>query len=139
MKMTRINDKIGEIEQYLQEISDILPADFEEYKNNFEKRAACERYFEKIIESVVDLSFIFIKEKNLKIPEDEEGVFNVLFNEKILSERLYEKLKDAKGMRNFIIHQYEKIDDEIVFDSLKEEFLLDIEEFLAQIKRFIKK
>jgi uncharacterized protein YutE (UPF0331/DUF86 family) len=137
--MPRINDKIEEIEQYLQEFSDILPADFEEYKSSFEKIAACERYFEKIVESVVDLSFIFIKENNLSPPEDEEGVFKVLFNEEVISERLFEKLKDAKGMRNFIIHQYEKIDDEIVFDSLKEEFLTDVEEFLTQIKKFIKK
>jgi len=137
--MSRINDKIKELEEYLQELSEIIPENFEEYKNSFEKRAACERYFEKIIETVVDLSFIFIKENNLNPPEDEEGVFKVLFNEEIISERLCEKLKDAKGMRNFIIHQYEKIDDEVVFDVIKDELLSDIEDFLNQIKKFMKK
>jgi uncharacterized protein YutE (UPF0331/DUF86 family) len=134
--MSRINDKINELEEYLQEFSEILPENFEEYKNSFEKRAACERYFEKIIEAVIDLSFIFIKENNLNSPEDEEGVFRVLFNEEVISERLSEKLKDAKGMRNFIIHQYEKIDDEIVFEAIKEELIKDIEEFIKQIKLF---
>lgn len=135
--MPRISDKIKELEEYLQELSEIIPENFEEYKNSFEKRAACERYFEKIIEAVVDLSFIFIKENNLNLPEDEEGVFKVLFNEEVISERLSEKLKDAKGMRNFIIHQYEKIDNEVVFDVIKEELIKDIEEFIEQIKKFI--
>jgi uncharacterized protein YutE (UPF0331/DUF86 family) len=137
--MSRINDKIKELEEYLQELLEIIPENFEEYKDSFEKRAACERYFEKIIEAIVDLGFIFIKENNLNPPEDEEGIFKVLFNEEVISERLSEKLKDAKGMRNFIIHQYEKIDDEIVFNVIKEELIKDIEEFINKIKLYIKR
>lgn len=139
MKMSRINDKIEETEEYLEELSGIVPEDFEEYTSNKEKKAACERYFEKIVEAIVDLSFLIIKNNNLKIPEDEEGVFKVLSNEEVISERLSEKLKDAKGMRNFIIHQYEKIDDEIVFESLKEQLISDVEEFIEQIKKFLEK
>ena len=52
----RIKDKIKEIEGYLSELSEIIPKSFEEYKE-IKNKAACERYFEKIIESVIDLSF----------------------------------------------------------------------------------
>ena len=59
----RIKDKIKEIEEYLEELKSILPIDFKEYSKDYKTKAACERYFEKIIEAVVDLSFLIIKEK----------------------------------------------------------------------------
>lgn len=31
-----------------------------------------------------------------------------------------------------------RIDDEIVYDSIKEDLILDVEEFLNQIKKFIR-
>ena len=42
-------------------------------------------------------------------------------------------------MRNFIIHQYEKLNDEIVFDALTEQLERDIKEFISSIKSAIKK
>jgi len=131
----RVKDKIIEIEKYLEELYQIVPSDFEMYKDDFKIKAACERYFEKIIESVIDLGFILVKEKNFKIPEDEESIFEVLFKEKIISEELSRKLKDAKGMRNFIIHQYEKINDELVFEVLAENLEKDIKDFVGFVGR----
>jgi len=134
MKEDRIKDKITEIEQFLEELESIFPFDFEEYKSDFKIRAICERNFEKIIESVVDLAFILIKERKLKIPEDDESSFNILRNENIISEVLAKKLKEAKGMRNVIAHKYGKIDDEKVFQAVSEELISDVHEFLNSIK-----
>jgi len=131
----RVNDKIIEIEKYLEELYQIVPSDFEMYKDDFKIKAACERYFEKIIESVIDLGFILVRAKNFKAPEDEESIFEVLFKEKIISEELSRKLKDAKGMRNFIIHQYEKINDELVFEVLAENLEKDIKDFVGFVGR----
>lgn len=48
--MNRIKDKVLEIRQYIQELKTIIPKELEEYESNLEKKAACERYLEKIIE-----------------------------------------------------------------------------------------
>ena len=80
--MSRINDKIKETQKYLQELYEIIPNTFEEYKQNFQAKAACERYFEKIIEAVIDISFLVIKEKSLKIPEEDKQVFGILEEKK---------------------------------------------------------
>jgi uncharacterized protein YutE (UPF0331/DUF86 family) len=126
----RVEEKKEEIQKYLEELNEITPKDFEEYKVNFEKKAACERYFEKIVGDCVDLAFLIIKEKNFKIPREEGGVFFVLAEEKIINKNLAEKLMEAKGMRNIIAHEYGKIDDEIVFNSICEELTEDITKFL---------
>lgn len=136
-KQDRINDKIEEIGDCLTELNEIMPKSFIEYKQ-IKTKAACERYFEKIIEAVTDLAFLIIKEKRLKIPEDDKGVFDILFNEKIISEILSEKLKDAKGMRNLLAHKYGSVDDEIAFNSISEEIIKDAGEFIEIIKKELK-
>ncbi len=133
--MNRREDKIDEIGKYLDELESILPLNFEEYEKDIKIKAACERYFEKIIEAVIDLVFIVIKQKNFKIPEEDRHAFDILAEEKIISERLSEKLKDAKGMRNVIAHEYGKIDDELVFEAITEQLGKDIKEFLDAIRR----
>lgn len=133
----RINDKIKEIGDYLSELLTIIPNTLDEYKE-IKTRAACERYFEKIIGAVIDLSFLIIKEKSMRIPEEDKEVFEILSSERAISEQLSEKLKEAKGMRNLIAHQYGVIDDEIVFNSIKEELKKDVIEFIQNIKSFRK-
>jgi uncharacterized protein YutE (UPF0331/DUF86 family) len=129
----RIKDKIEEIESYLSELEEIMPEDFEEYKK-IEKKAACERYFEKIVESLIDLGFITIKELKLKMPEEDTGVFDELFKENIISEKLKIKLREAKGMRNIITHKYGVIDDLLVYESITSELEKDTIEFIKSIK-----
>ncbi|MDP2750321.1 MAG: DUF86 domain-containing protein [Nanoarchaeota archaeon] len=135
MKAAKINDKIEEIEKYLDELSSIMPADFEEYKQNFEKKAACERYFEKITESIVDLAFLVIKDRDLKIPEEDKETFDILADDKIIPLDLAPRLKDAKGMRNIISHQYGNVDDEIVYESITKELERDVEELIRHVKK----
>ena len=73
-----------------------------------------------------------------KIPEEDKQSFEILQDEEIISRELSERLQDAKGMRNILSHQYGKVDDKIVFESLKEQLIRNIEEFIQQIKKFLK-
>jgi len=131
----RINDKINEIERFLDELAEIIPQNLNEYNRNFEKKAACERYFEKIIESAIDLAFLTIKLKGFEMPEEDKKAFDILVKEKIIAEKLAERLKDAKGMRNIIAHEYGNTDDELVFHAIADEIEKDIKEFISSIEK----
>lgn len=130
----RIKDKIEEIEGYLEQLEEIRPNDLEEYIRDFKTKAACERYTERIIGSVVDLAFLIIKEKKLKSPESDIEAFDILLQNKIIQPKLAGKLQDAKRMRNILAHEYGKVDDEIVFNSITSELEDDVKEFLKEIK-----
>ena len=132
--MNRIHDKIKELEKYLSELEDITPSSFEAYKSSLEKKAACERYLEKIVEAATDLAFLVIKLKKFKIPEDDIDAFNILLDNQAITEISAVKLKNAKGMRNILAHQYGKIDDKIVFGSIKGELEKDIRSFIKEIQ-----
>lgn len=88
----------------------------------------------RIVEAVVDLAFLVIKEHKLKLPDDEKKAFDVLEGAGIISKELNEKLKDAKGMRNILAHEYGKIDDILVFEAVTEQLDNDVRNFLKQIK-----
>lgn len=130
---------MDEIEDYLNFLEEIMPENLIIYKKDLKTKAACERYCEKIIESVVDLAFLVFKKSNSlidgKIPENDYQVFDLLSKNKIISEELAEKLKDAKGMRNILAHQYGKVDDEIIFESITNELINDVADFIKSIKR----
>jgi len=129
----RIKDKISEIKSYLEELQEIVPDTLKIYDEDFKSKAACERYFEKIVESAIDLAILVIKRDGLNMPKDDESAFRTLFEGGIITEELCKKLIDAKGMRNFIAHRYGEVDDSLVFISLKEELEKDIQTFLEGI------
>lgn len=133
--MTRIDDKITEIEKFLDQLKDIIPDSIKEYRSNIEKKAACERFVEKIVEATTDLAFLMIKIKKFRIPEDDADAFNILSEHKIIDDKLSAKLKQAKGMRNILSHQYGQIDDEIIFDSINNELGKDIGTFIKILKK----
>ena len=134
----RINDKIKEIQNFLSDLEEITPKDFKEYEKDIKSKAACERYIEKIVEAVIDLAFLVIKEKNFGIPEEDKETFDILVKNKIISAELAQKLKDAKGMRNIISHQYGTINDEIIFEAITDQIGKDVEEFIERIVKILK-
>jgi len=133
----RINEKIQQIEIYLDELKAIVPKRLEEYKKDAMRKAACERYFEKIVEAIEDLNFLVISYRKFEYPEEENEIFEILRKNKIISDALTKNIKEAKKMRNFIAHQYGKVDDELVFKAVNDKLVRDSNEFIKSIKKII--
>ncbi|MBU0635397.1 DUF86 domain-containing protein [Candidatus Micrarchaeota archaeon] len=131
----RLKEKIREIESFVTELESFLPTGFFEYKEDVKTRAACELFFEKIVEGIVDAVFLVIREKSLKAPEEDKEAFDVLVSARIIPSELAFRLKQAKGMRNILAHEYGCIDDELVFESLTGEIVRDANSFLDYLKK----
>lgn len=131
----RIDERINEITTYLNEIYVWLPEELVEYEKDSKSKSACERNFEIISEYIIDIGVYFIRLKKFRMPNDDESTFKILAENNIISEDLYKKLVDARGMRNFIAHRYGEIDNSKVFHALKEQFSNDVEEFLGAINK----
>ncbi|MBS3065475.1 DUF86 domain-containing protein [Candidatus Pacearchaeota archaeon] len=115
---------------------EIIPESFEEYDSDLKTKAACERYFEKIIEACVDLAFLVIKRRDLEVPENEESSFVILADNQILPDKLSKQLIDFKGMRNILAHKYGKVDDNKVYLTLSEEIERDVREYINKVKNY---
>lgn len=133
--MSKITDKINAINTYCEELVEIVPDTFEEYTSSNLIKAACERYFEKIVEAATDVAFIVIVQKKFRIPEDDIDAFRILFDNKMIPKEVYKKMKQAKGMRNVLAHQYGIVDDKIVFEAMTKELENDVHLFLTSLKK----
>src|SRR3989344_6549273 len=92
------------------------------------------RDMRRIIEAFVDLAFLVIKDNDFDSPESDTNAFDILSNNKIISNELACKFQQAKGMRNILAHEYGKVDDSIVFHSIDEELVKDVRDFIAAVE-----
>lgn len=114
----RLLAKIDALDGYLQEIREILPADFEEYKR-IEKRRACERLLQVSIECIIDICGLIVTGLRLGLPAEEDDLFEKLEQAGIISPSRKEALKGMKGFRNILVHEYGRIDDRMVYELLR--------------------
>ena len=96
-----------------------------------------ERYLQLSIQIIVDISHLIIIDLGLKRPEDNYEAISILFENKIISEKLAKKLTKMIGLRNILVHEYGKIDRKKIYKILKEQ-MGDLEEFKKQIIKFLK-
>ncbi|HDD46545.1 MAG TPA: DUF86 domain-containing protein [Candidatus Aenigmarchaeota archaeon] len=136
MDKERIVSKLDELELYLNELKSIMPKSYKEYLR-IEKKRSCERLLQILIECVIDISSLIVKELRLGLPSGEEDLFEKLEKKGIVSHAMKEKIKKMKGFRNILVHRYAEIDDELVFENLKK--IEDFERFEREIKMFLKK
>lgn len=114
----RILAKIDEFDGYLKELDQVVPANFEEYKR-IEKKRSCERLLQLCIECLLDISSMFVSGLRLGLPSEENDLFNKMKKKGLISEDIARLLKQMRGVRNILIHEYAIIDNKIIYDILK--------------------
>jgi uncharacterized protein YutE (UPF0331/DUF86 family) len=132
----RLLAKIDVLEGYLKELREILPGSFEEYKK-VEKRRACERLLQVSIECVIDICGLMVIGLRLGLPAEEDDLFEKLEQAGIITSSRKESLKKMKGFRNILVHEYGHVDDNIIYEILKNN-LNDFGAFKEEILQAIK-
>ncbi|MCG2713032.1 MAG: DUF86 domain-containing protein [Candidatus Omnitrophica bacterium] len=133
----RVLSKIDELDRYLFELKEVVPVSFAEYQK-IEKKRSCERLLQLCIESVIDICKLFVSGLALGLPSEENDLFNKMRKKEILSQEMVIVLKEMRGFRNILIHEYTAIDDELVYDAAKEK-LTDFNKFKTEILNILKK
>jgi len=129
----RILVKIDELDGYLDELAQIAPAKlkFKEYQE-IEKKRSCERLLQLSIEAVIDICKLFVSGMRLGLPAEENDLFDKMQKKKLLSKEMAMTLKEMKGFRNILVHEYAAVNDELVFKAIKTK-LKDFREFKKEI------
>jgi len=89
------------------------------------------------IEIISDLVSMIVKDIKL-IPKDDYSNINIIKNKNIVSEDLAAKLREANGLRNRIVHDYNGLDNEIAYNRLTN-LLESFQEFKVKAKEWLKK
>lgn len=79
-----IEEKLVDIKVYLQKLLPLLKADARVIIEDELTLSAVERRFQLIVDTAIDINTHIIKEANLHTPDDYQGTFTVLAENKIL-------------------------------------------------------
>lgn len=123
------------IEDSLKKLSEIKKDNptLNKYRISWKDRDSAERNLHKIIEAIMDIGKMIIAEKKFREPANNREVFQILEENGIFPQGFIPLLDKMIGMRNIIVHGYNRIDDSIVFGVLKKN-LADIKKLSRILK-----
>ena len=133
-----IKNKMFDVHGYFRELEPILK---EESRNIIEdnlKLRTIERLFQLIVDTAVDINTHIIAESDLRVPNDYQGTFATLGENKILPMEFAIKIAPSVGLRNLIVHKYGKVDLKKMVDNIKNE-IKDYLDYLKHINEFLRK
>lgn len=137
LQREKIIAKFSQLDEYLGYLKDIQKVNKTSFLSDYHFFGLAERYLQLAIQMLIDVGQMIIIEGGLpKAPEPQE-IFSILFNHKIISGELANKLTGIVGFRNILVHEYEDIDREEVYKYLQgrlDTFTLFKKEILRKIK-----
>jgi uncharacterized protein YutE (UPF0331/DUF86 family) len=132
----RVLGKIDELEGYLRELELVKPTTLEDYKK-IEKKRSCERLLQLLIECMIDICALMVTGLRLGLPSEEDDLFERLGQAGIISLLMKETLRKMKAFRNILVHEYGRIDDQLVYEILQNK-LDDFDTFKHEILEAIR-
>jgi uncharacterized protein YutE (UPF0331/DUF86 family) len=106
-----VEDKIIIARQYLNETREIFNSmSDEEILHSKIHLHTLERYLQLIVDAVLDINNHIIKELDFESAKDLKSTFEIISDNDILDKEFAQKISDVVGLRNRIVHQYEKLD-----------------------------
>lgn len=133
----RVLAKLDELDGYLGELRAVAPERFEAYQRTETKRA-CERLIQLSVEAVIDICALLVAGLRLGLPGEEDDLFDRLSRHGAISSPMAVTLRRMKGLRNLLVHDYGRINDEIVFGTMRGR-LGDFDAFKGEVLAFLKK
>lgn len=127
----RILAKLDDLDGYLGELRQVVPASYARYMESVEKRRACERLLQMSIECVIDVCALFVSGLRLGLPAEEDDLIEKLEQAGLISSELAKMLRTMKGFRNLLVHEYGRIDNAIVF-TMASRRLQDFDSFKTE-------
>lgn len=106
----------------------------EEYKNdpenleNYTKQDSIILNIQRACEAAIDMAMHVVSVKKLGLPQQSRDVFELLYENGIISKKLKNNLAGMVGFKNIAVHNYQEIKLDII-QKIIEEHLQDIEEF----------
>ncbi|MEE8167773.1 MAG: DUF86 domain-containing protein [Candidatus Hydrothermarchaeales archaeon] len=134
----KIARKLNFMQRYVGYLRSVQDTDKKTLEEDYGLRSSIERNFHLAIESAIDIGEIIISEEGFNRPEDYRSVFLILGRQGILPGDFTESFSLAAGFRNILVHAYEEVDPDIVYDFLTEK-LGDFDDFARHIARYLEK
>ncbi|HAP31472.1 MAG TPA: hypothetical protein DCQ14_00215 [Firmicutes bacterium] len=128
--------KLSKLKGYLEELSAYQDLSWDEYRASFPHRRTVERLLQLIVDVAVDINTHAVVDAKESPPADSFDSFMRAANLGMFPDEFAQKIAPSTGERNIIVHEYEKIDDALVYQSIRVALPM-YRQYLAFVRDFL--
>lgn len=132
-----IDERFKRLEKCLIKLNNARNTPYEDFINDEDLQDQVERNLQIAIQICLDIGNHIISALGFHPPETYSDIFEILGKENIIPVDFAQKIKTMAGFRNILVHDYIKVDNKLVFESLQK--IDDFKKFAEYIFDFMEK
>lgn len=126
-------NKISIIERCLTRVREVYNQDPDNLRD-YTKQDSIVLNIQRAVEATIDIAMYIVSVKKLGIPQNSRDAFEVLNSNNLIDDSMLEKLKSMIGFRNIAVHNYQKLNLDIL-QKVVENHLEDFKEFIYIVNK----
>ena len=128
--------RLALLDSYLGQLAAYRGIDRDAYAADWKTQRIVERTLHLAIEACMDVADHIVADRRLRVPETGAESFEILAEAGLLPARLGAALASMVGFRNILVHDYARIDPDVVVRVLGHD-LADIEQFRQSVQALV--
>ena len=124
--------KASSVKRHLNRIKEKRDIDLQTFLKDLDRQESILFNLQMAIQNCIDIAAHIISEEGVGVPGSTNEMFYLLEDNGYISVDITEKMVKAVGFRNFIVHEYGKVELKQVFEVAKKE-IQDLEKYLLSI------
>jgi uncharacterized protein YutE (UPF0331/DUF86 family) len=113
-----IKRKLTKLKEYLKELQPFVEILLRDYISEYKNKRTVERDIQLIVECACDINNHILMETQERPPKDYYSSFTDLSKIKVLPQKFASTIIETAGLRNRLVHEYEEIKDNIVYENI---------------------
>ena len=132
-----INERLLLIHSFLKELQDLATLDKNSFLSQKRNVAAAESFLRRTLEAIFDIGrHILSKTDHIDLSTEYKSIAKGLIEIGIVDKKLGETLIQMAGYRNRLVHMYNIISDEELYQVIQSN-MKDIENFVSEVKKYL--
>ena len=132
-RLLRYKDKLNRMQKRSQDIEEWTDLTAPTFLKDEKTKLATYKAYQELVEACMDIIAMLCKDLK-HVPKDDYTNIDVISTELQVNARI---LQDANGLRNRVIHRYNKTDDALAFHSIKD-LVPELEEIRKVFEQWLK-
>lgn len=132
-----VRRKLNKMIKYIGQLEEVNKYTLEDYLDNFFIKRTTERLVQLVVEVATDINAHIVVDEGYSPPDDYYNSFLRLSEIGVISQSFAKELAPSAGLRNRLVHEYEEIDDKIVFKSIKKA-IENYSKYIKIIEKYLK-
>lgn len=130
-----IESKLRFLREYLVDLKPYESIALADYKTDKKDQRFVERTLHLACESCLDIAAHIVSRKGFREPRDNKDLFSILFENRVITQSTCDAMVKMAKFRNVVVHDYARIDPEIVVGILRKH-LDDFKRFAKEVIAF---